>query len=322
MSLISNPHDHYFKEVFGDPEIAKDYLRNYLPADVAGLLDFNTLRLEKDSFVDDRLRGSFSDLVYRLDTQSNESVFVYVLLEHKSHPYRYTGLQLLKYMVRLWEHFIQGEAENQQSQLPCVVPLVFYHGVDPWSSPVRFHELVDCPDSGLASLMPRFEYLLCDLSNFKDEELKGEVQLRAALLLMKHIFDPDLAERIPGMVSLFADICREERGLKALHTFLTYLTAGTDRVTEEEIQHALEDTKGETIMPTLAQKWMEQGLEQGLKQGRTTALHSMVLLQGGKKFGPAADETRAWIESINDPARLESLCERLLDVSSWEELRD
>lgn len=46
----------------------------------------------------------------------------------------------------------------------------------------------------------------------------------------------------------------------------------------------------------------------------------ILLRMGGKRLGPADADTRAAIESIVDVDRLEQLAERLLDVSSWDEL--
>ena len=47
MSMSSSPHDHYSKEVLGDLEVAEDFLRNYLPVDLAKLLDFGRLFFDK-----------------------------------------------------------------------------------------------------------------------------------------------------------------------------------------------------------------------------------------------------------------------------------
>jgi hypothetical protein len=51
------------------------------------------------------------------------------LFEHKSFPYRFTALQLLKYMVGVWElHLKQFPGQI----LPTIIPLVIYHGIGPW----------------------------------------------------------------------------------------------------------------------------------------------------------------------------------------------
>lgn len=39
MADMSNPHDRHFRETLAHPEAARDFLRYYLPADVAALID-------------------------------------------------------------------------------------------------------------------------------------------------------------------------------------------------------------------------------------------------------------------------------------------
>ncbi len=46
----------------------------------------------------------------------------------------------------------------------------------------------------------------------------------------------------------------------------------------------------------------------------------LLMLQGRKRFGPPDVQTTAAIEAITDLDRLEQLGQRLLDVSSWQEL--
>ena len=57
-----------------------------------------------------------------------------------------------------------------------------------------------------------------------------------------------------------------------------------------------------------------------LAKGRTDEARKIVLRQGAKRFGPADARTRSEIEAIADVHRLEQLTERLLDVSSWDDL--
>ena len=60
MAELSNPHDRYFRETLANPQAARDFLRYYLPAEVAALLDpTETPELMKDLFVDPELRTYF-----------------------------------------------------------------------------------------------------------------------------------------------------------------------------------------------------------------------------------------------------------------------
>ena len=64
MTEISNPHDRFFKDVLSRREAARDFVLYYLPADLAALLDVESLVVSKDSFVDKDLREHFSDIIY------------------------------------------------------------------------------------------------------------------------------------------------------------------------------------------------------------------------------------------------------------------
>ena len=61
-------------------------------------------------------------------------------------------------------------------------------------------------------------------------------------------------------------------------------------------------------------------LEEGREEGRVEELHRMILRLGRRRFGEADESIRNQIEAIRDIVVLEDLTERLLIVSSWDEL--
>jgi predicted transposase/invertase (TIGR01784 family) len=79
-----------------------DFLCQYLPAEVAALLDLTQLQPEKDSFVDESLRGYFSDLISTTVTREQTPVRIAVLCEHKSFPDAWVDFQVLRYQVGYW----------------------------------------------------------------------------------------------------------------------------------------------------------------------------------------------------------------------------
>ena len=56
MSGIANPHDKFFKEALSRRDVARDFILNYLPADIVAFLDIDSLVINKDSFVDKDLK--------------------------------------------------------------------------------------------------------------------------------------------------------------------------------------------------------------------------------------------------------------------------
>lgn len=61
-------------------------------------------------------------------------------------------------------------------------------------------------------------------------------------------------------------------------------------------------------------------VEEGLEKGRTEEARAILLRQGRKQFGDPGQDEIAQLEAIHDLARLEALADRILDVSSWQEL--
>ncbi len=61
-------------------------------------------------------------------------------------------------------------------------------------------------------------------------------------------------------------------------------------------------------------------LEEGREEGSIRELHRMILRQGRVRFGEADESIRKQIEAIQDIDTLEDLSERLVIVSSWDEL--
>jgi len=63
-----------------------------------------------------------------------------------------------------------------------------------------------------------------------------------------------------------------------------------------------------------------EGKAEGRAEGRLDGTREDLLRLGRKKFGPPGDAVLTEIGTIDDPDRLAALLERILDVSTWDEL--
>ncbi len=158
MADIANPHDKFFKEVLSRQEVARDFILYYLPSDIVGLFDIESLEIRKDSFIDKELKEHFSDILYSVDTKGGGSSYVYVLFEHKSYPERLISLHLLRYMARIWEEAVK---RGETRPLSPIIPVVVYHGRAKWKVGLEFQDLFDLPEA-LKGLLPGFRFLLCE----------------------------------------------------------------------------------------------------------------------------------------------------------------
>ncbi|ETR66396.1 MAG: hypothetical protein OMM_12847 [Candidatus Magnetoglobus multicellularis str. Araruama] len=101
MNTIVNPHAMFFENIFSRLDIATDFIKNYLPDRIVKTLDLSTLELERKSFINKQLKGSQSDLLYKVKTIDNSLLYIYLLLEHKSYIDRWVLFQLLGYIVQI-----------------------------------------------------------------------------------------------------------------------------------------------------------------------------------------------------------------------------
>ena len=98
----------------------------------------------------------------------------------------------------------------------------------------------------------------------------------------------------------------------------TYILMGL-RYPEELITQLLRGVR--TMKESVTyQAILREGREEGLKEGALAEVKKVLLRQGRKRFGPPAKATKAALQAITSLPRLERLSERLLDVSSWDEL--
>ncbi len=290
MSALSNPHDRYFKESFARTEVARDFLNAYLPPEVRAWLDISTMTLQKESFVDPDLRQHFSDMLYQVQTVAEEPTYVYLLFEHKSYPDQFTIFQMLRYCVRIWEQALRDD--DSLARLPPILPLLVYHGEQPWRAPQDMVELL-AGDEALHLYGPRFSCRLLDLSSWSVTRIRKSI-LRVVLQALQSVRDPRLGrDLLPGMLKLLIELTKEQGAIEYIQALLTYLSAASPHLTEEEVIDALDqatvDKGGKTIMPTLAEKWYEQGVEQGIEQGIAKGVEQGIAkgVEWGERLGAA-----------------------------------
>ena len=275
---MSGLHDLFARYTFGHPERAAAELRAVLPAQVVSEVDWSSLRREPVSVVDPELRETESDLLFTARLHTGHPLLLYVLLEHQSSVDRWMALRMLRYVVRQVERWRQ---ENPKSQvLPLIIPLVMYHGPEgTWTAPRRVEELFELPDGEeqreqWRALVPRFEYLLDDLTAEREAALSarpGPPLARLAWLVLRYGRTGELARRLPDWVALFAQVQAGPEGAEHLVVVIRYLLWTENKAVHaaaRQVLHSLVDgQRAEELMGTWAEEMIEQGLQKGLEKG-------------------------------------------------------
>ncbi|MDQ1272688.1 MAG: hypothetical protein QG591_1318, partial [Planctomycetota bacterium] len=149
------------------------------------------------------------------------------MFEHKSYSVPYPHLQLLKYLLKIWETNIK-----QTEKLIPVIPVILYHGKELWKTR-QFSDYFKGTDEIFCRFVPEFEYLLTDLSKFSNEEIKQKVfkrvSLEIALLVMRNILnEKELEKDLKDFLEIGRHYFEEEEGLKFLESVIRYLYSSTE----------------------------------------------------------------------------------------------
>ena len=322
MDEIINPHDKLFRETWSDLPTAKSFLQNYLPPEVLALTALDTLEICKDTFIENDLKEYFCDLLYKVDLGEAEG-FIYILFEHKSYRDPLTPLQLLEYMLKIWRLFLKQE---RIQRLPIIVPLVLYHG--PTSRTqinTRFSSLLDGPVDALAAYVPDFNYILYDLARFTDEQIKGTVMAKVVMLLFKHIFDPQVRDKLPAIISLLVQLVEKQTVPQFLETVFRYIISTVDEISADEltkiVKESLSEQQGDVVM-TLAEKLRKEGYDKGVQQGIQQGLIEGIEVAVSLKFTHDAARIMPLIYQIKEISLLKVVKSAVLTAKNADELID
>jgi len=99
--------------VFSDPSNARDFLLEYLPEQVRACIDLASISVHQKSYVDEELKKTHSDVLIEYKLECSVAL-IYVLIEHKSAPEKWTIFQLLKYMIRICNRHLSGITGNNK----------------------------------------------------------------------------------------------------------------------------------------------------------------------------------------------------------------
>jgi predicted transposase/invertase (TIGR01784 family) len=303
-SKITAAHDKLFRHTYSDRENACSFLNQGLPEQVLKLIDLSTLEISKDSFIEKELADYHSDMLYKVKLTDGSQGFIYVLFEHKSYYDRFVHLQLLEYMAKIWRLYIK-QNEKQPDCLPIVIPLLVCHARKEWpEGTMRLTSLLSGPVEDLAGYIPDFGFELYDLHRYSDDEIMGTIASRLALLLLKHIRDPDLQRKLPGIFALLRTLMEKDTGMQWLEVVLRYLTSAREeedlslKEIKEIVEQAVSKDMGGFVM-TLAEKLRNEGEIKGLKEG--------IELGITYKFPGDIDAVMTEVNKIDDPATLKEI---------------
>lgn len=260
-ATTSTPHDAVFKTFLRHPETARDFLQIHLPVSLCELCDLQTLKLESDSYIEENLRASYSDVLWSVKTTEGDG-YIYVVIEHQSTPDAHMAFRLMRYAVAA----MQKHLDAGHQQLPLVVPMLFYHGAKspyPWS----LCWLDEFANPKLARQLYTAAFPLVDITVIPDDEIAQHRRMALLELIQKHIRQRDLMGLVEQIVSLLLTGLTNDSQIKTLFNYILQ-TGDAPRFSEFIRGVAERSPQHKEHLMTIADRLHEAGFQKGWLKGQ------------------------------------------------------
>ena len=343
-------HDKFIRRCFADKDVVIAFCKWFLPADVLALLDLSGIRMEHDSFIDDELKESFSDILAEIPLKEGLSsaprvAQVYLLIEHKSSSERLSVFQVLRYMTKIWEREERNTKEKAGFLFSPIIPVILHHGRTEFKEPLQFQKLV-AAIPGMEDLIPKFQPKLIDLNAISGEDLpKDDPRLYSALAALQTVFDKELSPAFQDALRQLAALCDDPGIQKFIEMVLRYIITSAremDQKKNRAVLAEIKNQKGEPIMATIAESWKAdlkeelrgevtakvkeevtaELLAKGKAEGRAEGQASMIVRVLLRRFSEVPENIQGAIREITDLDRLDKLADTAAVCQSLDEIRD
>ena len=314
--MPSDLHDALMKKMFDFRQVVVDMLLGFIPPDLVEAYDFGSLEQLPAQYVDDSLRQSRGDAVWRIRFRRGKSegwLYLLLVLEFQSTVDRDMALRMHAYIGQLYLKLLRGKGLPKDRKLPPVLPIVIYTGSSPWTAPRELQVAA----TGSVLEAPRQRFFLIDMNRMNSENLPR----RNVLSLRIRLAQGDWSTVGADLEALAVDP-ETEAGLADLFVqlLLHEVTRGADVAPEVEAQFRALAEAGDlkamgSLFDTAIRESRQQGLEQGLERQQ-----AMLLRQATRKFDAGlAAHLEALLAAIDDPDRLDEIGDHLIDSASGDE---
>ena len=333
-SHLSNSklHDSSSKLIFGNAELCSQFLRNYMDMPILRNIKAEDIEDVTERYIPMFTEERNSDTVKRIKISEKYTLFFVSLIEHKTKVDYNVSMQLLRYMVYIWEDY-EREMERQHKGIsrtkgfryPPILPIVYYEGTGKWTAARDLQDRI-LFDKAFEPFTPNFFYKLIELNSYslgdlveKNDELslvmlinrlQSSTEFRELNLpedyiknLSEHSTDEllDIIARVTSSMLRHLNLPEDE------------VAEFTGQVKERKMAELFENFKDVDI-PAARRKAMKEGRAEGLKQGLAQGLEQ------GLEQGIAEGEARLakLVRNLIQSNRMSDLT-KALDNSAYRE---
>jgi len=191
------------KRVFRDPVLCSQFLRdnvnipalkNIRPEDIEDVTEryqtYLGVEFQSDTVKKIRIRDDDGK-------EREEPLYLISLIEHKSDVDYNVAMQILKYMVCIWDVYGKEQERNQSGvtkrkyfKYPPILPVVYYEGSGEWTADMHFRGRIYTADAYEAYL-PDFTYKVVRNYDYTNKELLARGDEISLIMMLNKIQDAD-----------------------------------------------------------------------------------------------------------------------------------
>lgn len=334
-SQISNSksRDSSSKLIFGNAELCSQFLRNYIDIPLLKNVKAEDIEDVSERYVPMFTEERNSDTVKRIKLEENNTLFFVSLIEHKTKVDYNVSMQLLRYMVYIWEDY-EREIERQQKgisktkgfQYPPILPIVYYEGSGKWTAAHNLQERIIF-NKAFEPFTPKFFYKLIALNSYSIEELAEKNDELSLVMLINRLQSIEEFQKLNLPDNYFKNLSEHSTDevldivakvtaamLRQLNLPETEVEEFTEQVKERKMAVLFEHFKSVDI-PAERKRAREEGWAEGHAAG-----HVAGLAEGrakGHAEGHAEGHAKGYTEG---EARFAKLTQLLLQSSRMDDL--
>ncbi|MCD8132269.1 MAG: Rpn family recombination-promoting nuclease/putative transposase [Clostridiales bacterium] len=187
------------KRIFQDPVLCSQFLRDNMD-----IPEFKNVHPEDIEDVSERyhpfIGSEFqSDTVKRIrirnadGSDKGEPVYLISLIEHKSGVDYNVSMQILKYMVCIWddygkeqERIKEGITKRKYFKYPAIFPIVYYEGAAKWTADMHLRDRIQ-EGNVFGCYIPDFLYRVVRNHDYTNEELLARGDAISLLMMINKV---------------------------------------------------------------------------------------------------------------------------------------
>ncbi|MBQ6589711.1 MAG: Rpn family recombination-promoting nuclease/putative transposase [Butyrivibrio sp.] len=187
----SKVEDNGAKLIFENPTLCAQLLRDYSNIDLLKNVQAEDITDVTERYIPMFTEERNADVVKQVRVGDNDEVFV-TLIEHKSQVDYNVSMQILRYMVYIWEDYekrqekkIPGVSKLAGFKYPPIFPIVYYNGEETWTADNFLKSRIALSDIFLP-YVPDYKYHLVNTADHdKDELIEKNDGLSLLMILNK-----------------------------------------------------------------------------------------------------------------------------------------